>query len=637
MKGSSSFTNQKQIELDDEIVNKRASKGVLDNILFNASQTSSHERGQALARVVFTFLASSFFIYLGFDSKQGSQQLIALVFFISSILYLRFISTYTQRFLWRRYLAIVIDLSAASYITWYFGISGLFFYPLFLWIMIGNGLRFGTHHLFVATAVGLLGFTTACWGNGTISNYPMTYLGLLIGLIIMPVFFLVMIKRLANANQVLKEERDKAEHMAVHDSLTSLPNRIFLDEAIEQSIARAERNDHLVAIAFLDLDSFKSINDSFGHEYGDRLLKEIASCLKSALRLQDTVARLGGDEFIILIDYCKDWTTISSVLERIFTCVGRYYQINDYRTFVTLSCGVSVYPKDGDNANTLIKNADTAMYQAKATSPNSYVFYDAEMSLKVGQNLALRDELRSAIELEQFEVYYQPIVDGDRCSVTAVEALIRWHHPERGLVTPYHFIDIAEQTGLIEPIGNWVLQKALEDTLQLRTIFGNHLRIHVNVSAYQLRQEGWSEYVEEQINAAKLPPDTLDLEMTESALINDIEKVELLIANFQKLGVKIALDDFGTGYSSLSYLKRLSVNTIKIDRSFIRDIPQDNNDCSLVDTIITIGAQMGCEVIAEGVETEEQKHWLMEHNCHYMQGYLFSKPVPLDALLNSSP
>jgi diguanylate cyclase (GGDEF)-like protein len=637
MKGSSSFTHRTPAELDDEIINQRSSKGVIDNILFNASQTSSHERGQALARILFAFLGLFFFIYLGFSTGNGGHQLIALFFFISSIIYLKFISIYTDKFLWRRYLAIFIDLTATSYVTWYFGLSGLFFYPLYLWIMIGNGLRFGAHHLFVATALGLIGFISACWGNGTISNYPMAFSGLLIGLALMPVFFLVMIKRLANANLVLKEERDKAEHMAVHDALTGLPNRIYLDGAIEQSLARAERNNHFIAIAFLDLDSFKSINDSLGHEYGDQLLKEMASCLKSALRKQDTVARLGGDEFIILIDYCKDWTTISAVLERIFSCVGRYYQIDEYRTFVTWSCGVSVYPKDGKDANTLIKHADTAMYQAKAASPNNYVFYDADMSLQVGQNLALRDELRSAIEHEQFDVYYQPIVDGGTGAVIAAEALIRWHHPQRGLVSPQIFISVAEQTGLIDPIGLWVLRKALEDTPMFRTQFGNNFKMHVNISACQLKQANLFDHLSESLRSSNLPSKSLELEMTESALIDDIENVESLIAQIQDHGINIALDDFGTGYSSLSYLKRLSVNTIKIDRSFIRDIPQDKNDCSLVETIITIGAQMGCEVIAEGVETEEQKNWLIEHNCRFMQGYLFAKPAPLNALLNIDP
>jgi diguanylate cyclase (GGDEF)-like protein len=415
--------------------------------------------------------------------------------------------------------------------------------------------------------------------------------------------------------------------------LTGLPNRAYLYTRLEQSIARAQRCDSRVALAFIDLDNFKSINDTFGHEYGDYLLSQVADAMRGVLRSSDTVSRLGGDEFVVLIEDDSEPSRIGRVIERLFGCVGRYYTIGEYETYVTWSCGVVVYPGDGGDPHTLLKHADTAMYAAKQLGPNHYTFYDVEMSDEVSRQLALRDELRLALERDQLEVYYQPIIDAATGHVRAAEALLRWHHPTRGLLSPAAFIDIAEQSGLINPIGDWVLGEALAVAGEWQERAQDAITMHVNVSAHQLKQTGFVERIREQLQARDLPSCLLDLEMTESALLEDARRAEQLLAELKALGVRIALDDFGTGFSSLAYLKRLPVDTIKIDKSFLDDIPYGPRDCALVEAILTLGRELGSAIVAEGIEQAQQRDWLVARGCRYLQGYLFSRPVPRDAFL----
>jgi EAL domain-containing protein (putative c-di-GMP-specific phosphodiesterase class I) len=355
--------------------------------------------------------------------------------------------------------------------------------------------------------------------------------------------------------------------------------------------------------------------------------------MRAVLRSSDTVARLGGDEFVVVIEDDSEPSRIGRVIERLFGCVGRYYQIGEYETYVTWSCGVVVYPQDGADPHTLLKHADTAMYAAKKQGPNHYAFYDPEMSDQVGRQLALRDELRLAMERDQLEVYYQPIIDAATGRVRAAEALLRWQHPTRGLLSPVEFIDIAEQSGLINPIGDWVLGQALGVAAEWQSKANDPITMHVNVSAHQLKQEGFVARVREQLKEQDVPSCLLDLEMTESALLEDAQRAEQLLAELKALGVRIALDDFGTGFSSLAYLKRLPVDTIKIDKSFLDDIPFGPRDCALVEAILTLGRELGSAIVAEGIEQAQQRDWLVARGCRYLQGYLFSRPVPRDAFL----
>jgi diguanylate cyclase (GGDEF)-like protein len=600
---------------------------LLQRLFFRADVDVTPEQAQAVTRIVLAALGTVSF-YAARDYGHGDTAfLLALVYMLASLFYLSFVSRNPDDYLWRRYALIVLDLGIVTFLTAHFSAAGIAFYPLFLWVMIGNGIRYGQHYMQFATLCGLLGFTGALAGSGFLWERPGTYIGLMFGLVLMPRFFMVMIARLAQANIELKEQRDQAERMATHDILTGLPNRAQLHTHMEQRLAYARRRQLKLAVAYIDLDAFKAINDSYGHEYGDYLLCQVADALRGVVRTNDLAARLGGDEFVVVIEDSGDGTRIGRVIERLFTCVGRYYTIGEYQTYVTWSCGVVVYPRDGADVHTLLKHADTAMYAAKALGPNHYRFYDPVMSAEVAEQLALRDDLRLALEREQLELYYQPIIDARSGRIAAAEALLRWNHPVKGLLSPAGFIDVAEQTGLIDPIGEWALGEALCMASRWRSLSGGEVRVHVNLSAHQLRQGGFVSQVQQALTRAGLPARALDLEMTESALIEDAERVTALLDALKEIGVKLSIDDFGTGFSSLSYLKRLPVDTIKIDKSFVDGLPNDGRDAALVESVLTLGQRLGCSVVAEGVENAEQVRWLGRHGCNYLQGYHFSRPV----------
>ena len=602
-------------------------------LFFRPEGEVTEEQGQAVTRILLAAIGTLVF-FAARDFGHGDPPfLLALAYMLASFFYLSFVSRHKDDYRWRRYVVILLDLGVASFLTAHFAAAGVAFYPLFLWVIIGNGVRYGQHYMQFATLCGLLGFSGAMAASGFLWDQPGTYVGLMFGLVLMPRFFLVMIDRLAAANVELKARKDHAEFMANHDALTGLPNRAYLNTRMREVLARARRRRSQVAVAFIDLDSFKSINDSYGHEYGDDLLCQVAEAMRGVLRADDTVCRLGGDEFVVLIEAPGNGARIGRTIERLFSCVGRYYTIGEYQTYVTWSCGVVVYPRDGADMQSLLKHADTAMYAAKMQGPNRYEFYDAAMSAEVGEQLALRDDLRLALERGQLELYYQPIVDAWSGRIASAEALLRWNHPDRGLLSPLHFIEVAEQTGLIDPIGDWVIREALRMAGQWRSRGGGEVTVHVNVSAHQLKQAGFAQRVEAALRDEGLPPGTLDLEMTESALIDDAERALALLGGLKAIGVKIALDDFGTGFSSLSYLRRLPVDTIKIDKAFVDGLANGERDGALVEVILTLGERLGNDVIAEGVETAEQLDWLLAHGCRYLQGYYFSRPLPLGPFL----
>ncbi|MCP5430744.1 MAG: EAL domain-containing protein [Chromatiaceae bacterium] len=586
------------------------------------------EQGQAVTRALLAALGCGLLFVAQRFGHTETPFLLTAIYLLASLLYLSFVSRHRSGMLWRRYVLIVLDLGIAAYLTGHFQQAGIAFYPLFLWVMIGNGIRYGQHYMQFATLFGLLGFSAAMAHSGFLWSQPASYIGLMFGLVLMPRFFLIMFERLADANTKLKEQKERAEYMASHDTLTGLPNRAYLHTRLEQSLARARRGGQELAIAFIDLDAFKSINDSFGHEYGDYLLAQVADAMRSVIRGSDTVSRLGGDEFVVVIEDFDDSRILGTVIERLFTCVGRYYTIGEYETYVTWSCGVVVYPRDGSDIHTLLKHADTAMYAAKSRGTNQYAFYDASMSALVSEQLALRDELRLALDRNEFEVHYQPIVDAHSGRITAAEALLRWHHPQQGLLSPSTFIAVAEQSGAISEIGHWVLGQALRTAAIWQAKVDYPITMHVNVSAHQLKQDSFVDEVKALLVQSGLPSWVLDLEMTESILLEDAARAEALLAQLRDIGVRIALDDFGTGFSSLSYLKRLPIDLIKIDKSFIDDVPDDPRDCALVEVVLNIGERFDNAIVAEGVETPQQRDWLVAHGCRYLQGYLFSRAVP---------
>jgi len=439
---------------------------------------------------------------------------------------------------------------------------------------------------------------------------------------------------------------EKIKHQAYFDALTDIPNRILLKDRIEQSLAHYRRHHNLIAIMFLDLDHFKSINDSLGHHIGDLLLIETASRLTSICREGDTVARLGGDEFVILLNELGTnphvaATRAETVAEKIHNALSIPFDVGQTEAIITSSSiGIAIANSDNQNADDLLKFADTAMYQAKKEGRNTTRFYQEKMDQWIKKRLFLENGLRHAIKNGELELYYQPVLEIVTKRIVGAEALLRWNHPEMGLVMPDEIIDIAEESGLIVSIGEWVLREACTQFVQWRAAHMNkwHIeRIAVNVSAVQFRQSDFVDKVIRIVAETGIVPSMLELELTESMIIDKMDSVINKMNRLRTAGISLSMDDFGTGYSSLAYLKRLPFTTLKIDRSFIRDIMSDKDDAALVETILSIASIFNLDVIAEGVETIEQFNFLERHGCGYFQGYLCSKPVQVstfEELLN---
>lgn len=427
-----------------------------------------------------------------------------------------------------------------------------------------------------------------------------------------------------------KRSEELLRHQAYHDALTGLPNRLLFGENLELALAQAKRSNHGVAVMLMDMDHFKYVNDTFGHDYGDKLLVMVAQRLRSVIRKGDTLARMGGDEFTLLLPAVREPDEITKVAEKIFKEFSTPFTIEKNDFTVTSSIGVSTYPQDGDSPETLLKNADSAMYQAKEEGRNSCVYFTPAMNEKMKQRVDIENELRHAIDAGELEVYFQPkqrLHDG---ALVGMEALVRWNHPQRGLVMPGKFIAIAENTGLIIPLGWFVLEEACRRTAAWSRA-GADLRVAVNLSAYQFRDKGMLEVITRVLEQSGLDPNRLEIELTESLVMHDPEaNIEQLVM-LKRLGISIAIDDFGTGYSSLSYLKRLPVDTLKIDQSFIQGVANDAHDAELVRAIISMAHGFKLEVVAEGVETAEQREFLLRQGCDVTQGYLYARPMPADA------
>jgi diguanylate cyclase (GGDEF)-like protein/PAS domain S-box-containing protein len=419
----------------------------------------------------------------------------------------------------------------------------------------------------------------------------------------------------------------RMSYLAQHDSLTDLPNRILLNDRLTQFMALAKRHHQKLALLYLDVDRFKNVNDSLGHSVGDRLLQAVATRLLACVRSSDTVSRQGGDEFVIVLSEMMHAKDAAIIAEKVLLALSKPYIIEEHELHVTVSIGIVTHPDDGIEAETLMKNADLAMYHAKAAGRNNYQFFKAEMNFRVAERQSLESGLRHALEREEFVLYYQPKVNLETGAIIAAEALIRWRHPERGLVPPDQFIPVAEECGFIVPMGRWVLREACRQARIWQSCGLPALRIAVNISAVELRAKDFVAGVRAILAQTGLKPSDLELELTETFLMQDSNSTNAVLKELKDLGVHLALDDFGTGYSSLSYVKRFPIDTLKIDRSFVRDIAVDADDASIVSAVISMGKSLQMRVVAEGVETTEQLAFLQKQGCPFGQGYLFSPPV----------
>jgi diguanylate cyclase (GGDEF)-like protein len=434
----------------------------------------------------------------------------------------------------------------------------------------------------------------------------------------------------AGLTRSLRRANEQLHHLVLHDNLTRLPNRTLLEDRITQAISSAQGLGKLFAVMLLDLDRFKTINDSLGHHYGDKLLQAVAQRLTETLRAEDTVARIGGDEFVVLLKEIAEPQAAANIAQKLLTALSEPFYIEDQEQNMSSSIGISIYPNDGLDLRALMVNADGAMYHAKKMGRNNYQFFTREMTAVAGARLELEKSLRRAMENREFELHYQPKVNVKSGAVTAMEALIRWRDPQKGLISPVEFIPLAEELGLIIPLGAWVLITACQQNRQWQVAGLPKIRVAVNLSAVQFRQKNLVEFISQVLEDTGLDASFLELEVTESVIMQNAEEATLVLEKLHAKGIHISIDDFGTGYSSLSYLKRFPLDTLKIDRSFVRDISSDPDDAAIVKSVIALAHSLRLGVIAEGVETEEQLAFLSALGCDEYQGYYRSRPVPAE-------
>lgn len=428
----------------------------------------------------------------------------------------------------------------------------------------------------------------------------------------------------------IQETKNQLDHLAHHDVLTGLPNRTLLQDRLGQSIELARRQGQQLAVIFTDLDQFKHINDSLGHAVGDRLLQSVSQRLVDCVRHSDTVSRLGGDEFVLLLPHIEHAEDAALSAQKIIAALAPPHRIDRHELHIGVSIGISIFPEDGLDAATLIKSADTAMYHAKENGRNNYKFFDQSMNARAVRRQSTEASLRRALERQEFVLHYQPRISLQTGAIVGVEALVRWQHPQHGLLLPAHFVPVAEDTGLIVPIGRWALREACVATQTWQEAGLPAVIVAVNTSALEFRAKDFFENVHRTLAEAHVDPRFLELELTESVLMRDAEATNDALHALADLGVRLTVDDFGTGYSSLSYLSKFPIDTLKIDRLFVEQITQNANDATIVSAVISLGKSLKQSVIAEGVENAEQYDFLCAHHCDEAQGYYFCPPMPAE-------
>lgn len=436
-----------------------------------------------------------------------------------------------------------------------------------------------------------------------------------------------MLQEIEERNLVLRQRQEHLQELAHFDTLTRLPNRVLFHDRLQQAMNLALRSNQLIAVIFIDLDRFKDINDTLGHRTGDLLLQQVADRMELVLRDCDTVARLGGDEFTIFVQDIRSQKNACKVAQKLLDLFEIPYCLDGQQTFITSSIGITIFPDDGDTIDTLLMNADIAMYHAKADGKNAYRLFNAEMNQQASERVALQTDLRKALDLKQLQLMYQPKFDAQTGVMIGVEALIRWQHPERGMIPPSRFIPLAEESGAIQAITEWVLSTACKQAKIWQETSSSAVTVAVNLSAYSLKRNKAPVMVQEALAETGLPPHLLELELTESMLIENDQHAEETLNDLKKLGISIAIDDFGTGYSSLSYLHRFPIDALKIDRSFVWNMNRSDSDLAIVVAIIAMAHSLKLKVVAEGVETDAQLSALKKNGCEIIQGYLLGKPT----------
>ncbi len=496
----------------------------------------------------------------------------------------------------------------------------------------------GMHYTGMAAANFPEGSFCGALGGG-LQGDSLVYLVLITTLAVLAVALLTSVldarleARTAELARSLTLANQELTQLALHDTLTDLPNRTLLADRIEQAIAKVAEQGGCFALMFIDLDGFKPVNDAFGHHIGDLLLKAVAARLRGHLHSQDTLARIGGDEFVLLVELQEPNDAMDVAVKQV-NLVSRPFRVAEHDLQLSANLGIVLYPGNGQDQHELLRNADAAMYHAKSAGKNGYSFFDVSMNSNARQQLQLLQDLRLALEQRQFSLHYQPKFDAHTCQPIGAEALLRWEHPQQGLLLPDRFIGLAEKTGLIIPIGEWVLIEACRQMRQW--LDQGHLgwRMAVNLSAIQFCHAGLVDSVARALQQNGLPANCLTLEITETTAMHDADASLTVLQRLSDMGVDLSIDDFGTGYSSLMYLKRLPANELKIDRGFVRDLEQDSDDAAIVSAIVALGQALGLRIVAEGVETDKQQDFLTRLGCDSLQGYLLGQPVPAEQFMS---
>lgn len=496
----------------------------------------------------------------------------------------------------------------------------------------------GMHYTGMAAANFPEGSFCGALAGGGLQGDGLVYLVLITTLAVLAVALLTSVldarleARTAELARSLTLANQELTQLALHDTLTDLPNRTLLADRIEQAIAKVAEQGGCFALMFIDLDGFKPVNDAFGHHVGDLLLKAVAARLRGHLHSQDTLARIGGDEFVLLVQLREPNDAMDVAVKQV-NLVSRPFRVAEHDLQLTASLGIVLYPGNGQDQHELLRNADAAMYHAKSAGKNGYSFFDVSMNSNARQQLQLLQDLRQALEQRQFRLHYQPKFDAQNCQPIGAEALLRWEHPQQGLLLPDRFIGLAEKTGLIIPIGEWVLIEACRQMRQWLDQGHHGWRMAVNLSAIQFCHAGLVDSVARALQQNSLPANCLTLEITETTAMHDADASLTVLQRLSDMGVDLSIDDFGTGYSSLMYLKRLPANELKIDRGFVRDLEQDSDDAAIVSAIVALGQALGLRIVAEGVETDRQQDFLTRLGCDSLQGYLLGQPVPAEQFM----